>query len=223
MAVDPQARLCYIGTMEITWLGHSCFRLKGSDVIVLTDPCGPDYGYNIGKLAANIVTVSHQHADHNYVQAVNGARVISGPGEYEFGGVLIIGVPTYHDDENGAQRGKNTVFLIKIDDIAICHLGDLGHLLSSQQVELLGNIDVLLIPVGGVYTIDAALAAKVVRQLEPKYVIPMHYKTPVEKSKIEPVDRFLKEMGAGQLEPASKLSVTRTNLPDNLQVRLLSY
>jgi len=209
--------------MEITWLGHACFRLKGSDAVVLTDPCPPEYGYNIGKLTANIVTVSHQHKDHNYVEAASGARVISGPGEYEFGGVLIIGMPTFHDDTKGEERGKNTVFLIKIDDIAICHLGDLGHQLTSQQAELLGNVDVLLIPVGGVYTIDAAMAAKVVRQLEPRYVIPMHYKTPAEKAKIEPVDRFLKEMGAGQLEPVAKLSVTRANLPENLQVRLLSY
>jgi L-ascorbate metabolism protein UlaG (beta-lactamase superfamily) len=209
--------------MEITWLGHSCFRLKGSDAIVVTDPCGPDYGYNIGKLTASIVTTSHQHADHSYVQAVSGARVIGGPGEYEFGGILIIGMPTYHDDQNGAERGKNTVFLIKIDEVTICHLGDLGHLLTSQQAELLGNIDVLLIPVGGVYTIDAQAAAKVARQLEPKIVIPMHYKTPVEKLAVEPVDRFLNEMGAGQLEPVAKLSVTRTNLPDSLQVRLLSY
>jgi len=209
--------------MEITWLGHSCFRLKGSDSIVITDPYGPGYGYTLGKPTANIVTVSHQHDDHNYVQAISGARVISGPGEYEFGGVLIIGITTYHDDANGTKRGKNTIFLIKIDDIAICHLGDLGHLLSSQQTENLGDIDVLLIPVGGGVTIDAPLAAKVVRQLEPRYVIPMHYKTPAEKLAIEPVDRFLKELGAGQLEPVSKLSVTRTNLPENLQVRLLSY
>ena len=209
--------------MEITWLGHSCFRLKGSDAIVITDPYGPGYGYNLGKQTANIVTVSHQHDDHSYTKGVSGARVISGPGEYEFGGVLIIGMATYHDDSNGTKRGKNTVFLIKIDDIAICHLGDLGHLLSSQQAENLGNIDVLLIPVGGTFTIDAPLAAKVVRQLEPKYVIPMHYKTPAEKLALEPVDRFLKELGAGQLEPVAKLSVTRANLPENLQVRLLSY
>lgn len=209
--------------MEITWLGHSCFRLKGSNSTVLTDPCGRDCGYNIGKLMANIVTVSHQHADHNYVQAVSGARVISGPGEYEFGGVLIIGMTTYHDEESGAKRGKNTVYIIRIDEVTICHLGDLGDLLTSQQAEELGNVDVLLIPVGGVYTIDAPLAAKVVRQLEPKLVIPMHYKTPAEKVKLEPVDRFLKELGAGQLEPSPKLSVTRLNLPENLQVRLLNY
>ncbi|MFH0941564.1 MAG: MBL fold metallo-hydrolase [Chloroflexota bacterium] len=209
--------------MEITWLGRSCFRLKGSEATVLTDPYGPDYGYNLGKPTANIVTVSHQHADHNYVQAVSGARVISGPGEYEFGNILIIGVATYHDDAGGEKRGKNTVYLIEMDEVTICHLGDLGHLLTSEQAGGLGNIDVLLIPVGGVYTIDAPQAAKVVRQLEPKFVIPMHYKTPVEKAALEPVDRFLKELGVGQLEPSPKLSVTKSNLPESLQVRLLSY
>lgn len=209
--------------MEITWLGHSCFRLKGSEATVLTDPYRPGYGYDLGKPTANIVTVSHQHADHNYVQAVSGARVISGPGEYEFGNVLVIGLATFHDDAAGEKRGKNTVYLIEMDDITICHLGDLGHLLTSEQAAGLGNIDVLLVPVGGVYTIDASQAAKVARQLEPKFVIPMHYKTPAEKAAIEPVDRFLKELGVGQLEPGPKLSVTKSNLPEDLQVRLLSY
>ena len=209
--------------MEITWLGHSCFRLKGSEATVITDPYAPDSGYTLGKPKADIVTVSHQHSDHNYVQGVPDARVISGPGEYEISNVLVIGMATYHDDAQGAQRGKNTVYLIEMDEVTVCHLGDLGHVLTSEQTEELDNVDVLLIPVGGVYTIDARLAAEVVRQLDPKVVIPMHYKTPVVTLELEPVDRFLRELGVSNLEPSPKLSVTKSNLPDRLQVHLLSY
>jgi L-ascorbate metabolism protein UlaG (beta-lactamase superfamily) len=209
--------------MEITWLGHSCFRIKGSEAAVLTDPYSPDYGYDLGKPKADIITVSHQHADHNYIQAISDARVISGPGEYEIGGVLIIGVPTYHDDARGEKKGKNTVYLIEIDEVTVCHLGDLGHVLTSEQAEELGDVDILLIPVGGNYTIDAPQAAEVVRQIDPKIVIPMHYQTPAVTMDLEPVGRFLKELGVGELESSPKLSVTKSNLPENLQVRLLSY
>jgi L-ascorbate metabolism protein UlaG (beta-lactamase superfamily) len=167
--------------------------------------------------------VSHQHADHNYIQAISDARVISGPGEYEIGGVLIIGVPTYHDDARGEKKGKNTVYLIEIDEVTVCHLGDLGHVLTSEQAEELGDVDILLIPVGGNYTIDAPQAAEVVRQIDPKIVIPMHYQTPAVTMDLEPVGRFLKELGVGELESSPKLSVTKSNLPENLQVRLLSY
>lgn len=209
--------------MEITWLGHSCFRLRGSEATVITDPYAPQVGYTLGKPKADIVTVSHQHSDHNYVQGISGARVIGGPGEYEISNVLVIGVATYHDEAWGAQRGKNTVYLIEMDEVTICHLGDLGHVLTSEQTGELDNVDVLLIPVGGVYTIDARLAAEVVRQLDPKMVIPMHYRTPVLTMELEPVDRFLRELGVSNLEPHPKLSVTKSNLPDSLQVHLLSY
>ncbi|MFA5315959.1 MAG: MBL fold metallo-hydrolase [Dehalococcoidales bacterium] len=204
-------------------MGHSCFRIKGSEAAVLTDPYSPDYGYDLGKPKADIITVSHQHADHNYIQAISDARVISGPGEYEIGGVLIIGVPTYHDDARGEKKGKNTVYLIEIDEVTVCHLGDLGHVLTSEQAEELGDVDILLIPVGGNYTIDAPQAAEVVRQIDPKIVIPMHYQTPAVTMDLEPVGRFLKELGVGELESSPKLSVTKSNLPENLQVRLLSY
>jgi L-ascorbate metabolism protein UlaG (beta-lactamase superfamily) len=209
--------------MEITWLGHSCFRLKGSEATVITDPYAPDLGYTLGKPKADIVTVSHQHSDHNYVQGIPDARVISGPGEYEISNVLVLGITTYHDDVQGAQRGKNTVYLVEMDEVTVCHLGDLGHVLTSEQTEELDNVDVLLIPVGGVFTIDARLAAEVVRQLSPKVVIPMHYKTPVVTLELEPVDRFLRELGVSNLEPSPKLSVTKSNLPEHLQVHLLSY
>ncbi len=209
--------------MEITWLGYSCFRIKGSRTTVVTDPYAPNLGYSLGKPAARIVTVSHQHAAHSYVAGVDGQpRAINGPGEYEIGDVLIIGMATYHDQTEGKERGKNTVYLMDIDEVAVCHLGDLGHALTSGQVEKLGNVDVLLLPVGGVTTIDAAVAAQIVRQLEPKVVIPMHYKTAELNRELEPLEKFLKEMGVKETNSQPKLSVSRSSLPATLQVCLLS-
>ena len=210
--------------MEISWLGHSCFKIKGSHATVITDPYSPELGYSLGKPTAHIVTVSHQHPGHCYVQGVGGEpRLVTGPGEYEIRGVLIIGIATFHDKERGKERGKNTVFLTEVDEISVCHLGDLGHVLTAEQVEELGNVDVLLLPVGGVSTITAPMAAEVVRQLEPKVVVPMHFKTPALNKELEPVDKFLKEMGIEQLTPQPKLSLTRSGLPDSMQVVLLEY
>jgi L-ascorbate metabolism protein UlaG (beta-lactamase superfamily) len=210
--------------MEITWLGHSCFKIKGSQATVITDPYSPELGYRLGKTNARIVTVSHQHPGHCYVQGVGGQpKVVKGPGEYEISGVLIIGIATFHDGEGGKKRGKNTVYLMEIDEVSVCHLGDLGHVLTGEQVGEIDNVDVLLLPVGGVSTINAPKAAEVVRQLEPKAVIPMHYKTPALKRELEPVERFLKEIGAKQVDPLPKFSITKSNLPTTTQVFLLDY
>ena len=210
--------------MDISWLGHSCFRLKGSHAVVITDPYSPGLGYSLGKPTARIVTVSHQHPGHSYVQGVGGQpKEVSRPGEYEISGVLIIGIATFHDGERGRKRGKNTVYLMEIDEISVCHLGDLGHVLTNEQVEEIGNVDVLLLPVGGVSTINAPMAAEVVRQLEPKAVIPMHYKTRALSWELEPVERFLKEIGAKQVNSQPKLSITKSSLPGSTQVFLLDY
>jgi L-ascorbate metabolism protein UlaG (beta-lactamase superfamily) len=210
--------------MEITWLGHSCFRIRGSHTTIITDPYSPDLGYSLGKPTAHIVTISHQHPGHSYVSGIGGEpKLVTGPGEYEINGVLIIGMTTFHDTEGGKNRGKNTIYLIEIDEVSICHLGDLGHVLTTKQVEEIDNVDVLLIPVGGVSTIDAARAAEVVRQLDPKVVVPMHYKTEALNRELDPVDKFLKEMGSKQIEPQLKLSVTKANLPLSTQVFLLNY
>ncbi len=210
--------------MEINWLGHSCFRIKGSKVTVVTDPYSPDLGYSLGKPAADIVTVSHQHPAHSYLKGVSGGpRPITGPGEYEISDVLIIGLATFHDEERGKQRGKNTVYLIEIDEVSLCHLGDLGHVLTTEEVAEIDNVDVLFVPVGGVSTINAQMAAEVVRQLEPKVVIPMHYKTGALKRELEPVDGFLKEMGVKEVASRPKLSLTKSNLPLSMQVVLLDY
>jgi len=210
--------------MDISWLGHSCFRVRGSHATVITDPYPPSLGYSLGKPTARIVTVSHQHEGHSYVQGIgDGPRLVTGPGEYEISGVLIIGIATFHDREKGRQRGRNTVYVMEVDEISVCHLGDLGHVLTAEQVEEIDNVDVLLLPVGGVSTIDAPMAAELVRQLEPKVVIPMHYKTQALSWKLEPVERFLKEIGVKEVSPQPKLSVTRSSLPASTQVFLLDY
>ncbi len=210
--------------MDITWLGHSCFRIRGSQAVIITDPYPPDLGYSLGKPTARIVTVSHQHSGHSYVQGVGGEpRLVTSPGEYEIGGVLIMGIATFHDREKGKKRGKNTVYLIEADEISVCHLGDLGHVLTAEQVEELDNVDVLLLPVGGVSTINASMAVEVVRQLEPRVVIPMHYKTEALTRELEPVERFLKEMGVEQVDSRPRLSLGKTSLPASTQVFLLKY
>ena len=210
--------------MNISWLGHSCFRIGGRQVTVITDPYSPTLGYSLGKPNAHIVTVSHQHPGHAYVQGIGGEpRRVTGPGEYEISGVLIIGIATFHDAEGGGKRGRNTVYLIEVDEVSVCHLGDLGHVLTAEQVEEIDNVDVLLLPVGGVSTINAPMAAEIVRQLEPKVVIPMHYKTQALNWELEPVDRFLKEIGVKQVDSQPKLSLTKSNLPDSTQVFLLDY
>ena len=210
--------------MEITWLGHSCFKLKGKQATVITDPFSPATGYTLGKVTADIVTVSHPHPGHSYVQGVaDEPRVLKSPGEYESAGVLTVGVHTYHDNEKGAQRGKNTAFVIDVDDVMICHLGDLGHVLTAEQVAEINGVDVLLIPVGNVSTIGAVQAAQIVRQLEPKIVIPMHYKTEAEKKDLETAARFLKEMGVKEAIAQPKLLVNKSSMPLTMQVVMLSY
>ncbi|HKV87424.1 MAG TPA: MBL fold metallo-hydrolase [Candidatus Dormibacteraeota bacterium] len=195
--------------MDVTWLGHGCFRLRGRGAAVVTDPYPPAAGLKLQRLDADLVTVSHEHDNHNYTQVVREAYEIRGPGEYEVSGVSVIGVPTFHDSEKGARHGRNTVFLIEIDDVRICHLGDLGHKLGDAEAEAVSSPDVLLVPVGGKSALTAAQAAEVVRQLEPRYVVPMHYAIPGLKLELDSVDRFLKEMGVPASEPQPKLTVQK--------------
>ena len=210
--------------MDITWLGHACFRIRGKHATIITDPYPPDLGYSLGKPTAHIITVSHQHPGHSYTEGIGGQpKLVTGPGEYEISGVLIIGIATFHDGERGTNKGKNTVYLMEIDEVSVCHLGDLGHMLTAEQIEELGDVDVLLLPVGGVSTINASTAAEVVRRLEPKIVIPMHYQTPAISRELQPVDGFLKEMGINQVSPQPKLSITKSNLPESTQIFLLDY
>ena len=149
--------------------------------------------------------------------------MVKGPGEYEIGDVLILGIATFHDAVGGKNKGKNTVYLMEVDGMSICHLGDLGHVLNAEQVEEIDDVDVLLLPVGGVSTLNAPMAAEVIRRLEPKVVVPMHYKTLAISRRLGTIDEFLKEMGVEQIESKPKLSLTKSNLPASTQVFLLDY
>ncbi|MGH2713163.1 MAG: MBL fold metallo-hydrolase [Thermoleophilaceae bacterium] len=205
--------------MDLTWLGHACFRLRGREGVVLTDPPDPRSGHAIPKTPADLVTMSHDHPGHASLRSVGGEPVVlSGPGEYEVREILVTGLASFHDDDKGARRGRNTVFAIRLDELVICHLGDLGHSLSSDQVEKIGDVDIALVPIGGAeINLAAATAAEVIHQLEPKVVVPMSY-DPDENKKDSPFERLLHELGVKELTPVPKLSVSRSSLPDNIQV-----
>jgi L-ascorbate metabolism protein UlaG (beta-lactamase superfamily) len=210
--------------LDIFWLGHSCFRIKGKEATIVTDPYDPSIGYTSGKQTADIITISHGHPGHSYLgNCEDGYRVINGPGEYELKGVFITGIQTYHDQAEGQERGKNTIYIFEIDGITLCHLGDLGHSLSASVIESIGNVTILFLPVGDVSTIDSIVAAELVRAISPKIVIPMHYKTDAVTKQLDSVELFLKKMGIKDVEPQPKLSLTRSVVSDNLQVVLLNY
>ncbi len=212
------------GFVEINYLGHSSFRIRGKQKTVVTDPFDERVGKFPPDVNADIVTVSHDHADHNQTDKVHGSPfVVHGPGEYEVGGVSIIGIATFHDDKNGEERGNNNVYVIEIDELRIAHLGDLGHKLAQDQLEEMGRIDILLVPTGGVYTIDAKTAAEVTKQVDPWVVIPMHYQAPNRKlsEQLAEVGEFLKEIGKPEVVPAPKYSVSADRLPEELQVIVL--
>jgi L-ascorbate metabolism protein UlaG (beta-lactamase superfamily) len=210
--------------MEITWLGHSCFLIRGKEKTIITDPCHPDLGYRLGEPKADIVTLSHFHRGHSYIEGVaDDPKQIKGPGEYEIGGTFITGVASFHDNKKGEVRGKNTIYIIEIDDITLCHLGDLGHPLDSHLIEELGDIDILFLPAGEVSTIPIDTAVEIVRQLEPPIVIPMHYKTEAFTGNLSPVNKFLDKMRMRGLEARPKLSINSSSLPTTTQTIVLSY
>jgi L-ascorbate metabolism protein UlaG (beta-lactamase superfamily) len=208
--------------MEISWLGHSCFQLRGKNVTLITDPFSPQLEHSLGKINAPIVTISHNHPGHNFTGGVDGdPRIVRGPGEYEISDVLITGVASYHDNKHGQELGRNTIYVIHMDDLIVCHLGDLGHILQEEQLEEVADADVLLIPIGGQHTINAAQAAEVISQVEPHIVIPMHYSPSIGDAP-NPLDKFCREMGIEALNPQPKLSITRSALPAETQVVILS-
>jgi L-ascorbate metabolism protein UlaG (beta-lactamase superfamily) len=202
--------------VDLSWLGHACFRLRGRDVTILTDPYeGDDWGYPPLATSANVVTISNAHPHHAGISAVEGKpHVLRGPGEYEIGGVLIWGLRTARAPDNPT---RNTAFIIQIEELTICHLGDLAHApLSTEELTHIKDADVLLIPVGGNCTINAQQAAGVVAQVEPKLIVPMHYATDESRGylTLDSVDRFCKELGATDAAPRSRLSITPTSLPN---------
>lgn len=204
---------------EIQYLGHSCFRLRGRDGIVICDPYDSSVGLTLNNPTAHIVTVSHNHPGHNNSAAVRPMRdsvfVIDGPGEYEVRGVLITGVRTYHDTQKGSQFGANTVYVIHMDEVAYCHLGDIAHELNQQQLEEIGNVDVLFVPVGADKPNDPSDTSGLISQIEPRIVIPMHYATAQQSMMRELVslDKFTQEMGVKDTTPKEKLTITASSLP----------
>ncbi len=215
--------------MILTWLGHSCFKLQdkiGTDgVTVVTDPFGKRFGLKLPNCEADIVTVSHDHEDHNNVSALRGNPfVINCAGEYDIKNVLIEGVDSFHDADNGSERGGNLIFRLEIDDISVVHLGDLGQPLDSGQLEKLAGTDILLIPVGGKYTLDAKKAVEVIAQIEPRIIVPMHYQTDDLKiDGLDGVDKFIKEIG---LTPSyeEKLKISKKDLPaEDMELVILKY
>jgi L-ascorbate metabolism protein UlaG (beta-lactamase superfamily) len=208
--------------MDITYLGHSSFKIKTKAATIITDPFDPKMmGLKFPKNSADIVTVSHQHSDHNAADLVSDTRkLIDGPGEYEVMGVSILGYQTFHDDKKGAERGKNTIYVYEADGLRLAHLGDLGHTLSENMVGELGTIDILMIPVGGFYTVDADKASEIMRAIEPSIVIPMHYKvaglSEELASKIATEEDFVKQSGLTP-EKLEKLSVKKIDIPEEGQ------
>jgi len=210
--------------MDIDWFGHSCFRLRDRTVSVVTDPYSPDIGLQLPRVRADIVTVSNNSSDHNYVRGVkSGFKLLTGAGEYEVSGLFVTGLELRRaGKKQSLLKPRNTVFLFEFEDATVCHLGDLDYVPSQAQVEdVLSEVDVLLVPVGGSESLDAAQAFEIVSLLEPRIVIPMHYRLKGSALKLDPVSRFLKEMGLDKVPTQETLKVSRSTLPEETQVVLL--
>jgi len=206
--------------MEIIFYGHSCFLIKSKEARIVTDPYDEKTGAKLMPLKADIVAVTHNHFDHNNAGAVSGnepgtkPKLLDGPGEYEMQGAEIIGVSSFHDDKKGAERGLNTIYLFNLEEMGICHLGDLGQsALSDEQLDKLSTVDILMVPVGGRYCLDAKRAVSIINQIEPKIVIPMHYMEPwLSELKFDSLLDFIKEIGMDH-ETLDVLKIQKADLP----------
>jgi L-ascorbate metabolism protein UlaG (beta-lactamase superfamily) len=212
--------------MDITYLGHSSFKIKTRSATVITDPFDPQMvGLKYSGVEGDIVTVSHSHADHNATGRVGGVKkIIEGPGEYEVSGVSIMGFASFHDDKKGEERGKNTIYVIEADGLRVVHLGDIGHTLSDELTDEIGDIDVLMIPVGGFYTIGPKEATEIISKTEPYFVIPMHYNlagvNPANLGKLEPVETFLKESGL-PVENLPKFTIKKEDILEDQNTKVI--
>ena len=212
--------------MEITWYGHSCFRLtERSMATVVTDPYDSEaVGYEPLKLKADIVTVSHDAPGHSHLNAVKGySHAITGPGEFEIGSVFITGVQTDMSSKKAADKPRNTLYVFDFMGLTVAHLGDLRSVPTQAEIEALGTVHVVLVPVGGGNGMNAAKAAEVVSLLEPNIVIPMHFQTPAVKVPLDKLDKFMKEMGLHEVETMPTLKVSKSSLPDETKVIVLDY
>ena len=209
--------------MDVTWMGHSCFRLRSEQAVLVTDPYNPDtLGLGMSDVTANTVTVSHEHPHHDATDRVNGTfRVFRGPGEYEYMGTLVKGVMTPRG-EGDAGKKRNTAYHIEVEGVRLVHLGDVAAPLTSREVDELTPVDVVFVPVGGGCTVGLSQASAMIRALSPRVVLPMHYFLPGMVVPLGPLDAFLREMGSGEVEPQARLSVTPNNLPAELRVVVLN-
>jgi L-ascorbate metabolism protein UlaG (beta-lactamase superfamily) len=209
--------------MEIIWYGHACFRLKGRQGTVVTDPYDKSVGLTLPSLKADIVTISHASSHHSYVAAIKSDfKVIDSPGEYEINDIFVTAINMQAGSKESKDNASaNNIFVIDLEDIKICHLGDLNHVPTQNQVEDMGNIDILLVPVGGKQALNAVQAAEVISLIEPYLVIPMHYELPGLKVELDPVSKFLKEMGLTKSETIDSLKIVQTGLPEETQIVLL--
>lgn len=207
--------------MEITWYGHSCFRItERNRISVVTDPYSDSIGLPTPRLKGDVVTISHQEPGHNNVEAVKGnAHVLEGPGEYELGGVFITGIPMHLIEEDAVRW--NIAYLFEYDNLTVLHLGDLAHVPDQSTIESFGEVNVLLLPVGGGNSLRANQAAEVVALIEPQYVVPMHYELPGLKVQLDPVDKFLKAMGVAHAQEADWLKVSSGEMSEQTQVVVL--
>lgn len=212
--------------MEITYLGHSSFKIKTKTASLITDPFDPkEVGLKYSGVEGEIVTVSHDHKDHNAADKVSSVKkVLTGPGEYEIAGISVMGYRTYHDNKEGAEKGKNTVFVIEAEGLRLVHLGDIGHLLSDDLVDEIGDVDVLMIPVGGFYTIGPKEATEIISKIEPFFVMPMHYKTPdlspALGDNMLPLEDFLKESGI-TTENLPKFSLKKEDILEDQSTKVI--
>lgn len=212
--------------MEITWFGLSCFRLTERNLAtVVTDPFNSQVaGYEALKLKADIVTVSHEAPGHSYTSAVKGySHLINTPGEFEIGGVFITGIQTNGYGKHDSDEPRNTLYVFDYEGVTVAHLGDLRRVPSQTEIEALGTVHIVLVPVGGGGGLNAAKAAEVVSLLEPGFVVPMHYGTSACNLKLAPLSKFIKEMGLGSIKPQPSLKVTRSMIPEETRVVVLEY
>jgi len=200
--------------MELTWYGQSCFKIKDKNISIITDPYG-EIGLDLPKISADIVTISHGHFDHNAKEKIEGEPfIINSPGEYEVKGVFIDGIGSEHDKKKGEIFGANTIFVFHLEDLVVCHLGDLGEKLDSQKLDQIGNVDVLLVPVGGKFTLDVESIVNVINEIEPKIVIPMHYKIEGLNIELDDVAKFKEAIGAEATEVEGALKLQKKDLPE---------
>ncbi len=212
--------------MEINWFGHSCFRLSERGMAsVVTDPYDSRaIGYEPLKLKADIVTVSHDSPGHNFISAVKGdPRIITGPGEYEMGEVFITGIQTDGAGKKSADEKKNTLYVFDYYGLTVAHMGDLTRVPTQAEVEDLGPVNILLVPVGAGGSLNAAKASELVSLLEPNIVIPMHFATDASTAELEPLSKFIKEMGLATYETVPTLKIAKTSLPQETRVFVLEF